>query len=289
MRDINWGKARQCRNANEANINFFNIIDSLYDECFPVVKIRLKQKKHFTPWITRSIKKSSKRKQKLYEKFLKHRTILNEEKYKAYKNLFESIKRKSKKSYFSKKALQYKNNMKKTWSVMKEIVDKMHQHNKSKLSRRLFVDKKYITSETEIAKTFNEFFTEIGPSLARKISTPSRPFESFFKKGSTILPERCLTINELKDAFFSLKMNKSIGTDEISFNVIKNCFGDLSDNLRYVFDLSLQTGIFLDPLKIAKVTPVFKTGDLKEISNYRPISVLPCFSKILERIMHNRL
>ena len=138
MRDINWGKVRQCRNANEANINFFNIIDSLYDECFPVAKIRLKQKKHFTPWITRGIKKSSKRKQKLYEKFLKQN-------YFERKNLFESIKRKSKKSYFSKKILQYKNNMKKTWSVMKEIIAKMHHHSKSKFPRRLFVDKKCIT------------------------------------------------------------------------------------------------------------------------------------------------
>ena len=84
-------------------------------------------------------------------------------------------------------------------------------------------------------------------------------------------------------------MNKSTGADEISFNVIKNCFGELSDILRYVFDLSLQTEILTDPLKIAKVSPVFKTGDLKEISNYRPISVLHIFSKILERIMHNLL
>ena len=84
-------------------------------------------------------------------------------------------------------------------------------------------------------------------------------------------------------------MSKSTGADEISFNVIQNCFGELSEILRYVFDLSLQTGIFPDPLKIAKVTPVFKTGDLKEISNYHPIFVLPRFSKILERIMHNRL
>ena len=83
-------------------------------------------------------------------------------------------------------------------------------------------------------------------------------------------------------------MNKTTAADEISFNVIKNCFGELNDILRYVFDLSLQTEIFLDPLKIAKVTPVFKTGDPKEISNYRPISALPCLSKILERITHNR-
>ena len=42
-------------------------------------------------------------------------------------------------------------------------------------------------------------------------------------------------------------------------------------------------------MKIAKVTPVFKGGDSADLSNYRPISVLPCFSKILERLMYNRL
>ena len=65
---------------------------------------------------------------------------------------------------------------------MKEIIDKMHQHNKSKLPCRLFVDRKYFTLGTEIAKTFNEFITEICPSLARKIPTPSNPVESFLKK-----------------------------------------------------------------------------------------------------------
>ena len=90
------------------------------------------------------------------------------------------------------------------------------------------------------------------------------------KKASTTLPERYLTTNELKDAFFSLKMKKSTGADEISVIVIKNCFGELDDIPKYVFDLSLQTGIIPDPLKIAKVTPVLKTGDLKKISNYHP-------------------
>ena len=165
----------------------------------------------------------------------------------------------------------------------------MHQHNKSKLPRKIFVDKKYITLETEIAKKINEFFTEISQSLAKKIPTPSNPFESFLKKASTTLPEKCLTISKLKDAFFSLEVNKSTSADEISFNVIKNCFGELSDILRYVFNLSLQTEIFSVPLKIAKVTPVFKIGDFKEISDYRQIFVLLHFSKILEHIMHNCL
>ena len=84
-------------------------------------------------------------------------------------------------------------------------------------------------------------------------------------------------------------MSKSTGGDDISFNVIKNSFGELSDILGYVFNLFSQTGIFPDRLKIAKVTPVFKTSDLKKTSNFRPISVPPYFSKILERTMDNRL
>ena len=62
---------------------------------------------------------------------------------------------------------------------MKEIIAKIHQHNKSKLTGKFFVRKKCITLETEIAKKLNEFFTKIGLSLARKIPTPSNPWEVF--------------------------------------------------------------------------------------------------------------
>ena len=51
----------------------------------------------------------------------------------------------------------------------------------------------------------------------------------------------------------------------------------------------MEKGIFPDELKIARVTPIYKTGDKNDFGNYRPISVLPCFSKMLERIMYKRL
>ena len=114
-------------------------------------------------------------------------------------------------------------------------------------------------------------------------------FESYVKKCKNKQPEKPLNINELKDAFFSLDINKSPGFDDISFTVLKNCFGALHKPLLHVFNLSIIKGICPDDLKIARVTPVFKGGDDKELGNYRPISVLPCFSKILERIMYNRL
>ena len=56
-----------------------------------------------------------------------------------------------------------------------------------------------------------------------------------------------------------------------------------------IFNLSLSTGIFPDKLKIAKISPIFKNGEKDRLKNYEPISVLPCFSKLLERIMYDRL
>ena len=109
------------------------------------------------------------------------------------------------------------------------------------------------------------------------------------KKWDSIQPENPLSVNELKDAFCSLKINKSYGYDDISFNIFRNCFGPLLKDLMHIFNLSLERGIFPDDLKISLVTPIFKAGDESEMGNYKPISVLPCFSKALERIMYNRL
>ena len=93
----------------------------------------------------------------------------------------------------------------------------------------------------------------------------------------------------LKKPLFPLKTNKSPSYDEISANVIINCFSELNDPLKYLFEKSIEKGVFPDALKIARVTPLFKGGDPSNIINYRPISVRPCLSNILERIMYNRL
>ena len=114
-------------------------------------------------------------------------------------------------------------------------------------------------------------------------------FEGYIKNCNSIQPEHSLSVNKLKDAFFSLDIFKSPGFDGISFTVLKNCFGALHKPLLHVFNLSIVKGIFPDDLKIARVTPVFKGGDEKDLGNYRPISFLSYFTKILERIMYNRL
>ena len=64
-------------------------------------------------------------------------------------------------------------------------------------------------------------------------------------------------------------------------NIVKHFFGELCSPLKYLFDLSLQNGVFPDLMKITIVSPIFKTGDTSDISNYCPVSVLPFSQKSL--------
>ena len=146
---------------------------------------------------------------------------------------------------------------------------------------------KTITDVHLFVKYFNSYFIEIDPNLANKTEKSSINFEGYIKKCNSVQPEHPLSINKLKDAFFSLGINKSPGYDGISFTVFKNCFGTLHKPLLHVFNLSIVKGIFPDDLKIACITSVFKEGDETGLGSQTNISFF-CFSKILERVMYNR-
>ena len=83
--------------------------------------------------------------------------------------------------------------------------------------------------------------------------------------------------------------NSAPGHDEIILNDIKPFLNILIQPLTYVTNLSLMQGIFPDELKKAKIIPLYKANDPMLFNNYRPISILPLFSKVLERIMYNRI
>ena len=101
--------------------------------------------------------------------------------------------------------------------------------------------------------------------------------------------EANLTDEEVEEVLISLKPNKSPGYDNISSNVVNETSDIFFTHLKYIFNLLLEQGMFPENLKTSKVSPIYKKNEDFLLTNYRPISVLPCFRKLLERIMYNRL
>ena len=88
---------------------------------------------------------------------------------------------------------------------------------------------------------------------------------------------------EVSDIINNLKNSTSTSHDNLPVKIIKCCNNELTPILAYLNNSSISEGVFPDMLKIAKIVPIFKSDDTQQISNYRPISILSPFSKILKK------
>ena len=160
--------------------------------------------------------------------------------------------------------------------------------NSNRSSKSINLCGRSIKMNNRIAEEFNKYFTNVGSNLASKIQNTSKTFEDFLFPVQKNMEHKDLTFEEFEKAFKSVKHNKAAGHDDIDSNVIIKVYDEISYPLFMIFHSSFNEGIFPEQLKVAKVSPIFKVGNIEEIGNYRPISVLPIFSKVLERIMYNR-
>ena len=148
-----------------------------------------------------------------------------------------------------------------------------------------------ITSTEEVAHKFCKYFTNIGPNLADKIAPASKSFRDFI---NTVPPDSLSSFNyvtaeELKSIAKGFKDGKGPGADNIPISIVKKTLDLISDPLLSIINLSLSSGDFPDRLKISKIIPIFKSDNASLVQNYRPISILPAFSKIFERAVYNRI
>ena len=107
---------------------------------------------------------------------------------------------------------------------------------------------------------------------------------------TSIIPEEYLCSDEqILSLLSSLKTRKATGADGITAQMLKATGTTIVKSITKLFNLSLKTGIFPIDWKFARVVPIPKTGNPESPSNYRPISILPIISKLLEKHVHNLL
>ena len=175
---------------------------------------------------------------------------------------------------------------KKSWILLKEVINR----NKTRdCSSKFLLNGECITDKSKIANGFNSYFVNVGPNLANNIpDTTISPLNNMNERNAFTFYINPTTETEIISLIKLLK-NGSSGYDSISATTVQKTATAFITPLTHIMNLSLSSGIFPQELKIARVIPLFKSGDAMLFSNYRPVSVLPLFSKILERLMYNRL
>ena len=179
-----------------------------------------------------------------------------------------------------------KHDLRKSWKIMKEIIGKQSNFDKNNFE---YIIEGSLTKDPElISEAFNNYFTEIGPKLASKIKKGINPMSYLSSniENSMFLPH--IDENEISTIIKNIK-NGSPGWDNLPPVLFKSCISSFIKPLTYIVNKSFESGIFPDLLKLAKIVPIFKSGDKKIISNYRPTSVLTFFSKIFERAISKYL
>ena len=274
---------------NEVNKSYDNFINKLlfyYNKHIPLIPNTTRKNERKMPWITKGILHSIHARNRLYKIFLRHPTVLNKENYKRYRNLLTTLIRLSRKLYYSSKLDSNNGNLSKVWQTISELI----KSKKKCYPDTLIKNGNEIKDPKEISNMFNEYFTNIGPKLASTVSTNSGHFTQYLSnKTDKSLFFKPTNSNEIIDIVKSLKPSRSCGYDEISVALLKKIIFYISSPLTHIVNLSFISGVFPNSLKIAKIVPIFKKDDPAQVENYRPISLLPAISKILEKIAYIRL
>jgi hypothetical protein len=252
------------------------------------------------PWISVGLAKSSNVKNILYKRWIRSKgTSLEESKgisveetryneYRDYRSKLRDLIKASKTNYYMQLFEKVNGDARRTWSVVNKIRCKMKG---SSSPSYIEFNQQLITDRRSICTLFNNYFTEVANKLNSdkyKDDPPSPDdFRRFLGKRScnSILLYQ-IEPDEIIKIISSFNNNKS---SDLSVRAIKHVRHALAPVLTRLFNNCMFSGVFPSELKIAKVIPLFKNGKQHLLSNYRPISILPLFSKIFERIIHSRL
>ena len=279
----NWCPVLEHQDANKAYNAFSDIFNKCYNEHIPVITKELPKRKK--PWITQCLLNSIKRKNKLYKQYLRYPCKETETRYKQYKNKLTHLLRVAEKTHVQSYLEQHKGNLKKTWQLVNEM---LFRSKGNPIQSTFILNDKESQDNHEIANYFNKYFANIGLTIVNSISSNIDPMSYLENERLQSIYLSPVNNKEVSDLIIGLK-NSSAGIDNVKPPVVKNVREEIIVPLVHLLNISLKTGIFPDLLKTAVVTPIYKNGARNSISNYRPVSVLPIFSKLFERVMYNRL
>ena len=279
LHNVEWNSVLSSIGCQEAFTLFYDKFRFCFERCFPVRKIKLGYRNR-KKWLSEGLKVSIKNKNKMYVKSIRKPTVDNIKNYKRYKNRLHSLLRKCERDYYDLLLKQCQHDLSKSWKLIKEVINKRKLNT---VSDKFLINNKLVKNKQCIADSFNRLFVNIGSNLVKNIPDTSVDPNSYISmnisKSMFLIPP---DVNEV-ETIIMLLSNAAPGYDDIPASVLKSCSHVFIEPLVHILDLSFSQGVFPMELKIAKVVPLHKSEDKMLLNNYRPVSILPVFSKIFEK------
>ena len=264
--------------------SFISTLNSIYCSAFPL-KIKYISKKHsLNPWMTEPLKKLIEAKSHYFQLYRMSLVTLAENN--QFRNKVNDIIRKHKSKFYADLLTKSKNDLKKTWKIINDLLSKNIKT--KEISKIIFNNIPY-TNSSDIATMFNKYFCSIGELYDSEIPASDLDPCHFIKVNhpSYFFLE---PVSPFEVGFHikSLKNSKQ-DIDSISISILKENHESLSHTIADLINTCFQTGIKPRSFKKAVVLPLYKKDDPELMSNYRPISILPTLSKIIEKCLKTRL
>ena len=213
--------------------------------------------------------------------------------YRIVRNKITTMINKAKNEMYQNKLGEGQSDQKTIWKIFKQFGACSKRGSAENISVDIKVDEHVITNEQVIADHFNEFFINVAANLKQPLK-PSN-FEKLknyinSQVSDDVSFEIPLIMFSFVNSFLSsLDGTKSTGLDCIGPRLLKLAQNVLSPSLTFIINKSITSGIFPSIWRHAKVKPLYKSGAKDELNNYRPISILPTLSKIIEKWTHMKL
>ena len=210
----------------------------------------------------------------------------NKQEFNVYKNVLRRLINRAKNIYYSTQFENNKGDGRKTWRTMYNL---LHRKSSKSIPDAIIVEDKLATDKSKIADAFNKYFATVCMTNENANQNLSQ-YDEYLKNPT----DASFNFEQVKNTAVlhfinKLKPSHSCGCDKISSNILKIIAKEVSPCITLIINQTLSTGIFPSKLKTAKVIPVYKKNDKTLLKNYRPISVLPVVSKIIENVMHNQM
>ena len=286
-----WDDILEQDNVNDCYNAFINKFNRILDICAPVKTTTIAHKFVIREsWMTPGLVKSSRRCLQLYKKAIgKCNSSKDCKKYTTYRDVYKTLKRKAKQMHYANLFHEYGNDIRKTWRVLNSLIGR--SNDKSSVSDTFVINGQKVNDKRVIADGFCKYFSSIGKVCAESIPE-SKNTPNYYMKGVAnhhscfLYPTDYVEILNIMQTF---KPKKSTGDDGISMSLLKHVSEECSLPLAFIINKSLEQGTVPDQMKLAKVVPIYKANNKQLLTNYRPISLLPNISKILEKVVYRRL